>query len=199
MMAATATVSVEELLRQLEAEKRKSAMLEAKNTEMRQRMGYQQSVLEAEEENITNKLMARIDEIEKEKAEVALRVEKEEDQLRCAPYGSCTCPISPLQIPRSYPPARTNPTGQTASHAVLRGALTAGARGQEREGTARKQAATTRCAPCTPQEGKGGSRAAGRAGGSRANCTLSRKLRPFAKSGLFASAPRSPASHQCGA
>jgi len=69
-------------MQQLEAEKKKSGMLEARNVEMRKRMGIQQTALEAEEELITNKLISRIEEIEKEKEHVSLRVEEEENQLR---------------------------------------------------------------------------------------------------------------------
>ncbi|KAJ1484077.1 hypothetical protein T484DRAFT_1798249, partial [Baffinella frigidus] len=82
MAAAGAAPTVEELMQQLEAEKKKSGMLEARNVEMRKRMGIQQTALEAEEELITNKLISRIEEIEKEKEHVSLRVEEEENQLR---------------------------------------------------------------------------------------------------------------------
>ena len=90
---------MEELMMQLEVEKKKSGMLEARNVEMRKRMGIQQTALEAEEELITNKLMARIEEIEKEKAHVSIRVEEEENQLRC-PHRS-----SPAHPPHARHPA----------------------------------------------------------------------------------------------
>mmetsp|Transcript_14211 Transcript_14211/g.28339 ORF Transcript_14211/g.28339 Transcript_14211/m.28339 type:complete len:461 (+) Transcript_14211:214-1596(+) len=74
--------TVEELLQQLEQEKRRSKTLERQNVEMRKRMGLQQSQIEAEEELITNKLMARIEEIEKEKAAMRLKVEAEDRLLK---------------------------------------------------------------------------------------------------------------------
>lgn len=101
MAAAGAAPTVEELMQQLEAEKKKSGMLEARNVEMRKRMGIQQTALEAEEELITNKLISRIEEIEKEKEHVSLRVEEEENQLRC-PTVHLPRPAPP--VPKLLPP-----------------------------------------------------------------------------------------------
>jgi len=66
----------------LEGEKRRTVSLERQNVEMRKRMGIQQSQIEAEEELITNKLMARIEEIEKEKSTLRQKVEKEESVMK---------------------------------------------------------------------------------------------------------------------
>ncbi|EKX41940.1 hypothetical protein GUITHDRAFT_153692 [Guillardia theta CCMP2712] len=73
--------TVESLLKQLEDEKRKNASLERNNADLKRKMGIQQSQIEAEAERITNKLMLRIEEIEKEKATMRLQVEAEERRL----------------------------------------------------------------------------------------------------------------------
>jgi len=124
-MAAGAGPTVEELMMQLEVEKKKSGMLEARNVEMRKRMGIQQTALEAEEELITNKLMARIEEIEKEKAHVSIRVEEEENQLRC-PH--CSSPAQPPHARHPAPAKRITSFGKRPCCVGLTGRLFAGAR-----------------------------------------------------------------------
>eukprot|EP00961_Rhodomonas_salina_P249708 3375366-Rhodomonas_salina.1 len=55
--AAAKTPTVEELMQQLEQEKKRTASLERQNADLKKRMGAQQSQIEAEEELIANKLM----------------------------------------------------------------------------------------------------------------------------------------------
>ena len=51
-------------------------------TELKRQMGLHQCQIEAEEELITNKLMARIEEVEREKQSLAAKVEWEERRLK---------------------------------------------------------------------------------------------------------------------
>jgi hypothetical protein len=74
--------SYEELEGLYAAECRKSRELQTQNIAMRNRLGVQQTEFEAEEEQITMKLLNRIEEIEKEKAALALKVEAEERRLK---------------------------------------------------------------------------------------------------------------------
>ena len=66
----------------LEEERRKNAQHERTMKEMRAQMGLQQSQIEAEAESVTNRLLARIQEIEKDKAELRANVEAEERRMK---------------------------------------------------------------------------------------------------------------------
>ena len=72
----------EELEALYAAECRKNRELQSQNIAMRNRLGVQQTEFEAEEEQITIKLLSRIEEIEKEKKALALKVEAEERRLK---------------------------------------------------------------------------------------------------------------------
>jgi myosin heavy subunit len=72
----------EELQRLLDEERRKNEVYQRALNEMRNQMGVQQSQTEAEAESITNKLIARIQEIEKDKVALRLQVEAEERRMK---------------------------------------------------------------------------------------------------------------------
>lgn len=72
----------EELEALYAAECKKNRELQSQNIAMRTRLGVQQTEFEAEEEQITNRLLTRIEDIEKEKAALAVRVEAEERRLK---------------------------------------------------------------------------------------------------------------------
>jgi hypothetical protein len=74
--------SYEELEGLYAAECRKNRELQSQNIAMRNRLGVQQTEFEAEEEQITMKLLNRIEEIEREKAALAMKVEAEERRLK---------------------------------------------------------------------------------------------------------------------
>jgi len=71
-----------ELMRLLEEEQRKNAAHERQIKAMRNQMGVQQSQIEAEAESITNKLMQRIQEIEKDKLQMRQQVDAEERRMK---------------------------------------------------------------------------------------------------------------------
>ena len=74
--------TMEEALRLLEEERRKNMQYERQIKDMRNQMGLQQSQIEAEAESITNKLMHRIQEIEKDKTALRQQVEAEERRMK---------------------------------------------------------------------------------------------------------------------
>jgi len=74
--------SREELVRQLEEERRRNTQYERQVKDMRNQMGLQQSQIEAEAEGVTNKLMQRIQEIEKDKAALRQQVDAEEYRMK---------------------------------------------------------------------------------------------------------------------
>jgi len=82
MDSAEQAAMIQSLKQQLEVEKRKNASLEEANRALKRQMGVQQSQIEAEEELITNKLMARIEEIEKERRAWQKKVEEEEGKQK---------------------------------------------------------------------------------------------------------------------
>lgn len=66
----------------LEEERRKNSQQERQMKEMRNQMGMQQCQIEAEAESITNKLINRIQEIEKDKVALRQQVEAEERRMK---------------------------------------------------------------------------------------------------------------------
>ena len=82
----------EELQRLLDEERRKNEVYQRALNEMRNQMGVQQSQTEAEAESITNKLIARIQEIEKDKVDDTSRARTAELLASCGSVGSCSCP-----------------------------------------------------------------------------------------------------------